>query len=447
MDKFDQSLQVEYVAIDRLQPNPRNARTHSDKQVAQIAASIETFGFNNPVLADGKGQIVAGHGRVRAAELLRMTEVPVVRLEHMSEADLRAYALADNRLAELAGWDRDILAIELQELDKLDLDFALEITGFETSDLDQLLDDLSAKEDPADQLFEPADGPAVTSLGDNWRFEGGHMLGCADACLPASYEPLMAGERARMVFSDPPFNCKIDGHVSGLGRKRHREFVVGAGELSETEFEAFLHASLGSMAANVVDGGISFVCMDWRQAGLLAAVGKRVYSELKNIIVWNKTNAGMGTFYRSKHEFIFVFKSGTASHVNNFGLGEKGRYRTNVWDYPGINSFAKGRDEALGMHPTVKNCAMVADAIRDVSHRNDIVLDGFGGSGTTLIAAVKTGRRARVLELDPLYCDVICRRFVAFTGSQPIHVASGRTFAEMEQDVRSAASKAEAMAS
>ncbi|MBX3582909.1 MAG: ParB N-terminal domain-containing protein [Rhizobiaceae bacterium] len=429
---LNHELKIEYLPIATLKADERNARTHSPKQIAQIAASIEQFGFNNPVLIAADNLIIAGHGRVQALKLLGETMTPILRLEHLNEVERRAYALAENRLAELAGWDRDILRIELQALAALDIPFDLEITGFETSELDNLLDGGIDEQDPADRQFEPKHGAAITNVGDIWVL-GDHRLSCADACITGSYAGLMQGERARMVFCDPPFNVKIDGHVSGLGTRRHREFVAASGEMSDSDFCRFLADSLGAMAGNVMDGGICYVCMDWRHAGLLADVGSTTFSELKNIVVWNKTNAGMGSFYRSKHEFIFVFKVGRARHINNFGLGEKGRYRTNVWDYPGVNAFGKGRDDALGMHPTVKNCAMVCDAIKDVSRRGEIVLDGFGGSGTTLIAAQKTGRRARLLELDPLYCDVICRRFLTMTGIQPVHAASGRTFREMER--------------
>lgn len=438
-----QRLKIEYLPIDHLQVDARNARKHSDKQIIQIAASITEFRFNAPILVDADNKIIAGHGRLAAAKYLNWKAVPVVRLEHMNEAQRRAYAIADNRLAELAEWDRDLLRIEFQALEALDRDFALELTGFDTSELDDLLIDPGSEQPAEDRHPEPSEGPCVSKLGDLWLMEE-HRLACADACAKVSYVALMAGEKARMALTDPPYNTKIAGHVSGLGARHHREFVEASGELSEGEFETFLANSLGAMAGNVMDGGICFVCMDWRHAGLLHKVGAQTFSELKNIVCWNKSNAGMGSFYRSKHEFIFVFKVGRAKHINNFGLGDKGRYRTNVWDYPGVNAFGKGRDDALAMHPTVKNCAMVADAIRDVSRRGDIVLDSFGGSGTTLIAAHKTKRRARLLELDPIYCDVICRRFRDYTGIEPVHAASGQTFSERERAAKQADSSEKA---
>ena len=416
-----------------LKPYDRNARTHSKKQIAQIAASIRKFGFNNPVLVDSQCRIIAGHGRVEAARLLGIDEVPTIRLDHLSDAERRAYLIADNRLAELAGWDREILRLELQGLADLDLGFDLEITGFDTGELDLLLDDeaTSLAPDPADEILPPDPGPAITQPGDIWLM-GEHRLLCGDARDVSAIEQLMAGEAARMVFTDPPYNVKIDGHVGGSGKIRHREFAMAAGEMNKDQFTRFLADVLGNMASASCDGSIHFVCMDWRHMNELQVAGNAVYDELKNLIVWAKSNGGMGSFYRSRHELIFVFKKGRGAHVNNFGLGETGRYRANVWEYPGINTFRNGRDDELAMHPTVKPVALVADAIKDVSRRGDIVLDAFGGSGTTLIAAEKTGRKARLLELDPLYCDVICRRFRARTRTPPTRAVDGVSFDELE---------------
>lgn len=422
--------------VDR---NPRdliayagNARTHSAKQVSQIAASIKKFGFVNPILIGGDSTVIAGHGRVAAAIELGLDEVPTIELAHLSDAERRAYVIADNRLAELAGWDRDVLAIELQSLADLDLDFDLELTGFETAALDLLLDgDVSEDEDPDDVLFEAGSDKAVTRLDDVWLL-GKHRLICGDAQLQETYGALMGNDRARLVFTDPPYNVKISGHVCGSGAVQHREFAMASGEMDQVRFTDFLKSSLNCMANVSIDGAIHFVCMDWRHIGELQAVGDETYSELKNLIVWKKTNGGMGTFYRSQHELIFAYKVGKAPHINTFGLGETGRYRTNVWEYPGVNSFGSGQKD-LEMHPTVKPVALVADAIKDVTRRGDIVLDGFGGSGTTLIASERAGRVARLVELDPLYCDVICRRFASLTGIDPVLEGSGEKFDEVEQ--------------
>tara|TARA_R110002124_G_scaffold140378_3_gene304813 strand:+ start:2605 stop:3933 length:1329 start_codon:yes stop_codon:yes gene_type:complete len=412
-----------------LRPYSRNARTHSRKQVRQIADSIERFGFTNPVLVSDDGEIIAGHGRVEAAKLLGLASVPTLRLSHLSAEERRAYVLADNKLALNAGWDQDILAIELQAL--IDLDFDVSLTGFSLAEVDLTLDAARERDPDAPPGVEdeiPAlQAEAVTRTGDIWVL-GRHRLICGDARDPQDYARLLGDERVDLVFTDPPYNVPIDGHVCGSGRIRHREFAMGVGEMSQDAFTGFLKDALGPMAATCRDGAIAFVCMDWRHMTELLNAGAQVFSELKNLCVWNKTNGGMGTFYRSKHELVFVYKVGTAAHTNTFGLGDSGRYRTNVWDYAGISSMGAGRTEALEMHPTVKPTAMVADAIRDCSRRGDIVLDGFGGSGTTLIAAETCGRSARMIEFDPHYCDVIIRRFKRLTGKQAVLADGGALF-------------------
>ena len=421
--------------VDDLTPCPRNARTHSRKQLRQIANSIERFGFTNPVLIDDEGRIIAGHGRVEAARLLGRARVPTLTLSHLSPAERRAYMIADNKLALNAGWDPELLAQELQEL--IDVDFDMGLTGFSLAEIDLVLDD--AREASPDTRDAPEDAvPApseivVTQRGDLWKL-GEHYLLCGDARDPADFARLMQGRKADLVFTDPPYNVRIDGNVCGLGSVKHREFAFASGEMSETEFTRFLSDTLGNAASVMRDGAIAFVCMDWCHMGELLSAGRQVFTELKNLVVWNKTNGGMGAFYRSKHELIFVFKYGTAAHTNTFGLGESGRYRTNVWDHAGISSIGGKRDEELAMHPTVKPVALVADAIRDCSRRGEIVLDCFAGSGTTLIAAEKTGRRVRIIEYDPVYCDTIIRRWESYTGRDAVHVASGVLFAALEEE-------------
>lgn len=405
--------------ISALRPYARNARTHSKKQIKQIARSIERFGFTNPVLVSDEGEIIAGHGRVEAAKLLGWRHVPTIALSHLSEAERRAYVLADNKLALNAGWDKEILAIELQAL--VDLEFDVEVTGFSLAEIDLVLDEASDAdpdkiEAPEDEV-ELAMGRPVSRQGDLWLL-GRHKLLCGDARSAIDFETLMAGEKADLVFTDPPYNVKIDGNVCGLGSVKHREFAFASGEMSESQFTQFLRETLGNAASVMRDGAIAFVCMDWRHMGELLSASSAVFTELKNLVVWNKTNGGMGAFYRSKHELIFVFKQGTAEHTNSFGLGETGRYRTNVWDYAGISSISGSRSEELAMHPTVKPVALIADAIRDCSRRGEVVLDCFGGSGSTLIAAEKTGRSARLIEYDPLYCDTIIRRWEKLTGKR-----------------------------
>lgn len=419
------NLKVDYRAPVDLKPYERNARTHSKKQISQIAVSIRQFGFNNPVLISEADEIIAGHGRVLAALELGLKEVPTVRLDHLTDAERRAYILADNKLAEQAGWDVPTLKLELGDLYEEDLAFNIEATGFETSELDILLHGDDEDEEP-EIVPVPEPGPAVTRMGDIWQL-GRHRLTCGDVTDPLVIDALMGDERADCVFTDPPYNVKIDGNVCGKGSVKHREFAMASGEMSEAQFTAFLISSLGELARVSRDGAIHFVCMDWRHMDELSAAGRSIYSELKNLIVWAKTNAGMGSFYRSQHELVFVFKVGSAPHTNTFGLGETGRHRSNVWTYPGVNAFGAGQSD-LALHPTVKPTALVADAIKDVTKLNQIVLDGFGGSGSTLIAAERNRRIARLVELDPLYCDVICRRFEAETGSPAILDGTDQTF-------------------
>lgn len=418
---------VEHIPIASLKPWDRNARTHSRKQVRQIADSIERFGFTNPVLIDADNRILAGHGRVQAARLLDHDTVPCLRIEHMTPAEKRAYVIADNKLALNAGWDEDILAIELQELMASDLSFDIGITGFSIAEIDSLIESQEPVEagDPADDRLPDEDlAPGVCADGDIWQL-GPHRLICGDALDPRMIDALMDGESAEMVFTDPPYNVPIDGHVGGSGSIRHREFAMAAGEMSTSEFTGFLRTAFTNMAAHSADGAIHFVCMDWRHMTELMAAGLSVYAELKNLIIWVKDNGGMGTFYRSRHELIFAFKCGTGPHINSFELGQHGRYRTNVWQYRGVNTLRAGRMEELALHPTVKPVAMIADALKDVSRRRGIVLDPFGGSGSTLIAAHKTGRRARICELDTTYCGRIIRRWEDFSKDDAELVACG----------------------
>ena len=389
---------VDTVTLERIEallPWSANARTHSPKQIRQIAASIETFGFTNPVLIDDRRRILAGHGRVAAARRLGWSEVPCLRIDHMTEDQKRSYVIADNRLAENAGWDREILAIELGALAELDLDFDIGVIGFDPGEIDLIIDGARADAgDPEDDRLPDTDDRPVTRPGDLWHL-GAHRIICGDSRDATVIDALMQGGTARMSFSDPPYNVPIDGHVCGSGAIRHREFAMACGEMDRASFTGFLGDAFAQFVRVSVDGAIHFICMDWRHMREILDAGQGVYSELKNVIVWAKDNGGMGSFYRSRHELIFAFKVGTAPHLNTFGLGEGGRYRTNVWEYRGMSSRGAGRLEELASHPTVKPVAMIADALRDCSARGDLVLDGFGGSGSTLIAAERTGRRPR----------------------------------------------------
>ena len=425
-------LKICYQSPAALRPRATNPRTHTKRQIRQIADSIERFGFTNPVLIDRAGGIVAGHGRVEAAKLLGIEKVPTIRLDDLTEAEVRAYVIADNRLAELAGWDREMLGNEFQGLLELDIELDLTITGFEMPDIDIMIGEIDSAEDddPADGVPAVNDGRPVTRTGDIWCI-GNHRLICGDATDPTVCARLLDWAEAQMVFTDPPYNVPVAGHVSGLGKVKHREFAMASGEMSRDEFTTFLETVFRNLAGCSADGAIHFVCMDWRHMGEVITAGTGAYTELKNLCVWAKTNGGMGSLYRSQHELVFVFKVGNAPHINNVELGRHGRYRTNLWTYPGINSFGKDRDAELSLHPTVKPVRLVADAILDCSNRGGIVLDGFAGSGTTLIAAEKTGRQGYGVELDPRYCDVIVRRVAAAAEVEAIHAATGKTFAEI----------------
>ena len=430
---LQQNFLVTHKTPDTLTPYSNNARTHSKEQVRQIAKSIERFGFTNPVLISDADEIIAGHGRVQAAQLLGLETVPTLQLSHLSEVERRAYVIADNKLALNAGWDDEILAIELQAL--LEDDFEVDLTGFSIAEVDglfELVDTDAEQAARADSVPLRDDGPAVSKTGDIWLL-GKHRLMCGDARKAEDIARLCDGERVDLLFTDPPYNVRINGHVSGLGQHQHKEFAVASGELNADEFTSFLTETLCNASAHLKDGAIAYVCMDWRHISELLQAGAMAFTEMKNLCVWNKTNAGMGTFYRSKHELVFVFKKGTAPHTNAFGLGEEGRYRTNVWDYAGVNSFGAERDEELSMHPTVKPVAMVADAIKDCSAHGEIVLDIFGGSGSTLIAAETVGRRTFLSELDPTYCDTIIKRYEKFSGNKAYLERTNEAFADVEK--------------
>jgi DNA modification methylase len=427
MERIDvMSNQIEHHKPTLLKPWANNARTHSRKQLRQIADSIEEFGFTNPIIIDNDNVILAGHGRVEAAKQLGLETVPCLRQDQMSEVQKRAYVLADNKLALNAGWDEELLATELGALGELELDFSVEITGFSIPEIDILIEGASVEEpgDPADDRLPDGDVPARCRVGNLWQL-GQHRLICGDSLDPQTVECLMDGDLARMVFTDPPYNVPIDGHVGNSGKIKHREFAMASGEMSQEEFVGFLQKAFTNMANNSVDGSIHYICMDWRHMPEMLDAGNNIYDELKNLIVWVKDNGGMGSFYRSRHELIFAFKKGNAPHINSFELGQHGRYRTNVWQYKGVNTMRAGRLEELALHPTVKPVQMIVDAIKDVSGRGDIVLDLFGGSGSTLIAAHKTGRRSYLCELDSIYCDRIITRWEAFAHDEAVQLACG----------------------
>jgi DNA modification methylase len=425
---------VTMASVRKLKPRKCNARTHSKKQIRQLANVILRYGWTYPILIDEDGNVIAGHARLQAAKLLGLREAPVIVLTRLSDAEKRAFALADNKIAANAGWNRSILAAELGELAVLLPECALniDITGFEPAEIDALMVDLVDPEHDLSDDVPEVTPRAISRRGDAWLL-GDHRLRCGDAKNGGDTRKLMGGERAAMVFTDPPYNVRIKA-VQGRGKIRHREFAEASGELSPEAFTTFLVSSLSLAAKHSVNGSVHFVCVDWRHIAELLEAGENVYQELKNIVVWVKSNAGQGSFYRSQHELIFVFKNGNASHNNNIELGRHGRNRSNVWHYAGVNSFRAGRLDDLSMHPTVKPVALVVDAIRDCSRRSDIILDPFIGSGTTILAAERIGRRGYGLEIDPLYVDVAVRRWEGFTKRDAVLAGTKKTFEEISAE-------------
>jgi DNA modification methylase len=420
-------LKLQYRSLDKIKPFQKNARKHSARQVAQIASSIEATAFANPILIDEDSGIIAGHGRLLAAKKLKLKEVPVIELSGLTEPQKRLLRIADNKIALNSSWDADLLKVELQEIIVSGLD--IEITGFEIGEVDFFL---TEQADPAEDLVPPAVEAAVTQLGDIWSL-GRHRLSCGDVREADALTKLMDGAVADAAFLDPPYNVPIDGYATGRGQHRHREFEVGCGEMSASEFTQFLWAVFDRCTSASRDGAVHFICMDHHHAGELITAADQAYAHRLNICVWSKNNAGLGKLYRSQHELIFVYRVGETKHRNNVQLGKHGRYRTNIWEYPSVNGFSSTRKHDLSLHPTVKPVAMVADAIQDVTKPKDIVLDTFMGSGTTLIAAERTGRICYGLEIDPHYVEVALDRWTALTGQEPIFEATGETLSQRRE--------------
>jgi DNA modification methylase len=410
-------LTVVYRPAASLVPDPRNARTHSKRQIAQLVASIHEFGFTNPILADPDGKVIAGHGRLLAAKQKGLAQVPVIELTGLTDLQIRALRIADNKIALNAGWDVEILKLELADLSLPEFDIDLSLTGFSSGEIDVIL---NTKVDPDDELIPAVPAEPRTRPGDIWQL-GEHRIGCGDGRDVAFLQAVIAdGASIDAAFLDPPYNVKINGHANAKGR--HREFAMASGEMTTSAFRVFLSETLGACAKVSRPGAVHFICMDWRHMDDVSAAATPLYDELLNICVWNKSNAGMGSLYRSKHEMVYVYRVPGAAHYNAVELGKHGRNRTNVWDYASVNSLQGSRREDLEMHPTVKPVAMVADAICDVTRQGELVLDIFLGSGTSLIAAERVGRRFRGLDIDPAYVDVAIERWRKLTGKDAVLV-------------------------
>jgi DNA modification methylase len=422
---------IEYQPIASLAAYDKNPRRHPEKQIVNLMASISEFGFALPVLVDAERTIIVGHARIEAARRLGIAEVPVLVAGNWSKAQVRAYRLADNRLAELATWDDELLSIELSALIEID-EVPIDLLGWETAEIDLIVDGEGKSinsADPADEIPEPPAVP-VSRTGDLWLL-GSHRLLCASSLESVAWQLLMDGRLGAMAFTDAPYNVPVSGHVCGLGKIQHAEFAMASGEMSRAEFTTFLSDAVKQMAGNVRDGAVIDLCMDWRHLPELLSAIEANDLALLNLCVWNKSNGGMGSLYRSKHELVLIAKKGKAPHTNNVELGKHGRYRTNVWDYAGVNSFGKGRMEDLTDHPTVKPVALVADAIRDVTRPGEIVLDAFMGSGTTILAAERAKRIAYGIEIEPGYVDVAIRRWSGMTSQEAVLEETGETFEEV----------------
>ena len=407
---LSRDLNAKLLAISGLTALGRETRKHPPAQIRKLVASIERFGVVLPIIVDGAGRVIAGWGLVLAAKNLGLQEIPAITLHDLDEAQLRALRLTLNRLAEDSHWDIDAISLEFSDILQIDGEFDLQISGFEMGEIDAALQIDADEED--DFVGDDSAAPKA-SLGDLWCL-GGHRILCGDACKAESYERLLGTERADMVFTDPPYNLSVS-EISGLGVNKHDEFAMASGEMSSHEFESFLQTTLEHAAGYSRDGSLHFVCIDWRHIKELMSAGACVYSETKNLVVWAKLNAGMGSLYRSQHELIFVFKKGLQPHVNNIQLGRFGRHRSNVWTYPGQNDLGSAKSK-LSLHPTAKPVPLVADALRDCSNRGDLVLDPFGGIGTTLIAAERTGRCGRLIEIEPRFVDITIKRWEKLTG-------------------------------
>ncbi len=422
-----------------LTPYPGNSRKHDEKQIRQIAKSIEVFGFNVPLLINAQSQVVAGHGRLLACKLLGITEVPTIRLERLTEAQARAFTIADNRLNETSEWDHQLLGEQLKILSDSDLNFNLEVTGFEIKEIDCFIENLTPATESvaraADVIPDFHGRPLVTRAGDCWNL-GRHRVYCGDARSDSAYSILMQGRRAEMAFAGPPCQDPIDACLTGFGAVHHTESAMVSDPRNASHFAESLRASLTNLASNSVDGALNFICVDWRHSPELLTAAQSVYTEFKDLCVWVKDKPGQGSLYRGQHQLVFVFKTSKKPHRNGVHRRQCGQYRSNVWNYRGVKSrsHGKGTEGLSNFHQTIKPVDMVADAILDCTRRGQLVLDPFLGNGTTLLAAEDTGRTCYGMELDPQHVDTSLRRWRKFTGQNILEESTGRSFDDIEEE-------------
>ena len=405
------SLKIHRYPIEVLIPYARNSRTHSDEQVAQIAASIREFGFTNPVLVDGNNGIIAGHGRVLAARKLGLAEVPCIELSHLSETQKRAYIIADNKLALNAGWDEEMLALELGELS--DLDFNLDLTGFDADEIANLLFEPDAEQQGDEDVVPEVEEKPVSNSGDLWQL-GKHVLLCGDATDPAAVATLMGNDRAHMAFTDPPYNVNYANSAKDKLRGTHRPIL---NDNLGDDFDSFLSAACTQLLQHT--SGAVYIAMSSSELDTLQQAFRKAGGKWSTFIIWAKNTFTLGRadYQRQYEPILYGWPEGAQRHW----CGD--RDQGDVWF---INKPLKN-----DLHPTMKPVELVERAIRNSSRPGDLVLDLFGGSGTTLIAAEKTQRSARILELDPKYCDVIIRRWQDYTGEQATRAVDGRPFDDL----------------
>ena len=414
-------LKIESCAVDALKPRSRKLRKSDLEHVREIANSVSTLGFNVPLLIGKDNVVVDGASRLEAAKLLGLSSVPCIRVDHLDETEQRLLRLAVNRLGEKGFWDLGELEAEFKEL--IIADAPIEISGFGADEVEQLINAVDQDGSEAVDLT-PSTGPAIARAGDLFRL-GNHCLICGDATDPAVVRRLMRTDVARMVLTDEPFNGAIGGHVTD---GTARQFANPSGEMTEAQFLAFHRKWIEAVLPYLVDGGLLGPFIDWRGLPIVHAAATALALTPLDLVVWAKTNAGTGSLYRSQHELLPLFKKGSASHVNNLSVGKRGRLRSNLWTYPNAASVGSGVRKGLQDHPSVKPTAMLQDALIDLTNRGEIVLGPFLGSGSALIAAENTGRVCRGIEPDPLYVDVIIRRYEAATGAAVILADSGETF-------------------
>ena len=429
-------MEIKSVKIEEIKQNRKELRKFTDSEIEITTKVVKRFGFQVPIIIDNKNQVVLGAALLKAALNLNMEEVPVVEVQNLSEKELNTFTIAINKISMMGELDLENFAYDIQELlFDIDLNLTPEELGFSSIEMDNLLftcgfEDGDDKEDtPIVKDIEKVN--VVAKIGDIIKL-GRHILYCGDALQEESYQKLIGDEKADLVITDPPYNVKIQGNVTK--QKQHKDFVQASGEMTPEEFTKFLNNAFSRLKNFSTPSSLHYIFMDWKHLQEVQSATKDVYDKLLNICVWNKLKGGMGSFYRSQHEFCLVYKNKAGSYCNNIELGKNGRNRTNVWDYPGMSTSNKQAKKLRELHPTVKPVAMLMDIMLDASNYGDLVLDCFGGSGSTLMAAQECGRRARIIEISPEYCDIIIHRWEELTGEKHEIVSRGEDHHGQEQE-------------